>query len=203
MQAVNLYLPEFQPTKEWLTAKSLCFSLLGMMLIFTAAAYVQHQQLSEFEQQIMVLEEQQVSSSDRIELYRKQAGLQDTKAIDDTILSLRKDIRQRQAVREFFLSKSLGNELGYSSRLRALSLSSPKTIALERFRFSRGDEFVELQGETSSPHNVAVFLDELSADSRYENAVFGALSIVEDKHIHRFNIGFEALFQSSLSGEGL
>ena len=71
IQQVNLYLSELKPAKEWLTANSLMFSVVGVIGIYIAFYFIAIANLETLEQQVIVLENQQIVAKQQLDIFTK------------------------------------------------------------------------------------------------------------------------------------
>jgi len=197
MQNVNLYLPELRPKKEWMTAWTAVMLVPGFCVLMMAAFIIDSYELDRFEQSIIVLETQQAAQSQRIAAIKARIPSGLSAKLDREVEELRETLRNRMLVNDVIAGQSLGNDNGYYARLNALAATTPKSISLKHFQFSKGAAFVEIEGETRSPESIAVFIEALKQRDSFNDAGFGALSVLESdkrKSMFQFSLGFESLF---------
>jgi Tfp pilus assembly protein PilN len=199
MQHVNLYVAELRPPQQWLSAKSLSVCVVGMLLIFGLAAFVQSRNLQDYQQQVELLENQLIEATGRLDKYKDGAGNASADRLKNRVAVIKNEINQRNVVKTFFQSQKLGNDSGYAGRMMVLANETPRSIALQRIRFSEGASRVELQGLTQDPAEVARMLADIQNQDEFEDSKFGVLTMSgTGKSNHHFALGFESLFDRYL-----
>jgi hypothetical protein len=202
MQHVNLYVPELRPPQQWISAKSFAISVVGMLLIFGLAVFVQSRNLNDYQQQVELLEMQVIEASGRLEKFKDGAGNPSADKLKNRVAVLKNEINQRQVVKAFFLSQKLGNDSGYADRMMVLASETPRTVSLQRIRFSEGANKVEMLGVTRVPSDVASLLADIQDESEFDGSRFGVLSMSgAGGNTHEFSLGFESLFERYLGAK--
>ena len=202
MQQVNLYLPEFRPRQEWITARALALTALGVILVMVFSALLAKTRLDRYEQTILVLEQQQEQARARVEAIKSRANPGDAASLDAQMARLRESINTRLVVSDLIAGQSLGFDRGYSARLGVFAETVPEGFALDQFRFSGGAAKIELRGHSRNAANIAQFVAQLKNSEAFEEATFGRLSVAESKigqSVFSFSYGFEPVFDETLS----
>lgn len=197
MQNVNLYVPELRPKKEWLTARVLVSLSVGLLVMLVVASVVSHFQLEQYEQSIVHLESQRVAARKRVDDIKSRSSRGDVVKLEAQAQVLRQTINSRLLVNDLIVGQSLGNELGYSERLRIFAKNVPDALSLSHFRFSGGDAFVEISGQSRTPSVIADFVGILKSDPSFQSANFGNLTLSDHEKsqgVYDFSFGFEPLF---------
>lgn len=203
MQQVNLYLPEFRPKKEWLTLQNVTIAFGVYFVLLVVAYQVAQTDLENLEATLASKEDVIVRSEERLQKYNEMTKSINVVRIDEEIAQLRAEVLQRQHVSSVIEGQQLGNESGFSAQLMGLSRQSFNSIALERFRLSRGGAYLEMQGVTKSPSDVAFYVEKLRTEASFERVGLGALSVGESEKSsdYSFALGFDSMYQAALKRE--
>lgn len=176
-QEVNLYLPQLQPTVDYLSVTVVArgIILLVLMLLMTVCFDIyQNYQLRddiELRQTSIDLLQQQITS------VKKQLPKSQKIRLDREIRALGVEIKRRQAISRLIDGQSIGNTEGFSEQLSMLSQKSSKKISLTQFGLSVGGDVVSLAGETRAPESVPAYIDRLRQSDSFSSSVFGPMSI--------------------------
>jgi len=176
-QEVNLYLPQLQPTVDYLSVAVVTrgIVLLVLMLVMTACFdlyqnYQLHDDLELRQTSIDSLQQQIIS-------VKKQLPKSQKIRLDREIRALGVEIKRRQAISRLIDGQSIGNTEGFSEQLSMLSQKSSKKISLSQFGLSVGGGVVSLAGETRAPESVPAYIDRLRQSDSFSSSVFGPMSI--------------------------
>lgn len=206
MQQVNLYLPELRPTREWLTANTVVFSVIGMVVILALVQITVTGSLKSFESNLVVIENQQVASAARVEKLKNSPLSSNRVVLEQRIEQLRTAIKSREFVGLIIEDQNLGNSEGFAAAMTGLARQSSDSIALSRIRFSAGGDAVELAGEIKRPEDIPLYLQRIQTEKSFFHSRFGLLSVAQEKNSrtgHKFSLGFESLFEETATGGSL
>lgn len=177
MQSINLYLPEFRPKLNPLSARFLLI-LAGMyllvMVLFQCQLWLEKKNLiqksDKLNKELTVVEKQ------LDELKKVPKGL-DKAQVEAALATAQESIR----IREYALNKLnnglLGNENGFSTALLALSRHALADIVLTEFAFLQGGMQVELAGVTKRNSAVPEYVHKLQSEIFFKNSDFGSLTL--------------------------
>ena len=200
MQQVNLYLPELRPRREWLTLQTVAISLVVYFFVMLLTLKVSSDDVENLQQIVKAKEDAKVASEQRLEKYRTMSKSINVARMDQEIAQLRAEVAARQQIRSVIEGQRLGNEAGFSENLKGLARHSLSTIALKRIRLSHGGDYVELQGETLSPDDIAYYIELLQKEKSFAFSRFGSLSLGKSKKTsrHDFALGFDSMYQVAI-----
>lgn len=199
IQQVNLYLPELQPSKEWLTANTILFSGLGFMALMFIAQLVLSVQLSFYEKQVVMIEDQKAQATDRLTKVSNMPKPVNSLQLDEEVRKLRVVVDNREQVQAIIGYQNLGNAVGFSKAMEAIARQSSRHIALEKFRLSRGGYLAEMDGQTLKPESIPLYLKKLREATSFANTRFGLLTLENQStqtnsgQLVRFTSGYENL----------
>lgn len=198
MQQINLYVPELRPKKEWMTAKTLLTLVVGFSVLMLFSVLINRHQLSNYQLQVERLEHQKLLGERSLAEIKSKNPSQVGAKLDLEVQDLRARVHQRIQVSDLIGRQNLGNNRGYSQRMTALANEVPDSMSLYQFRFSQGEAFVEMQGESKQAAPIVEIVSELKQGAEFGSAIFGTLSIHEQsqKNRFRFSYGFDPLFES-------
>lgn len=192
MQSVNLYLPQYRPRREWL---SLQYSLIGFAIFLAVLIGMQlHKghQVNELNEQVAALELRESTLKQQIDELKKKTLSSDQHRLQKQAQGLRMAIDNRNAIKKIISGSSMGNQQGFSQHLYALGDKRPQDLVVNRFMLTRGGDYIELEGVTSNPSSVPLYVHQLQQSPVFSIAKFGLLSIKES--------GEQAHFRLSGSG---
>lgn len=206
MQQINLYLPELQPSKEWLTANTILFSSLGFMVLMLIAQIIINIQLSHYEEQVAMIEEQQAQATERLTKVSSIPKPVSSQKLADQIKKMRIGVKNREQVRAIIGDQNLGNATGFSMAMEAIARQSSTDISLEKFRLSRGGQLAEMGGLTVRPESIPLYLKKLGREPSFTSTRFGLLSLLSgqrspksigNKSIIHFLSGYENILSTA------
>jgi len=200
MQQVNLFLPEFRPKKEWLTAASLASVVIGVIVLFIVFHLLAMNNLQRLKAQVMELENRQVVAQNQLDSMKARAKPFQDNQLDSQLKYLRAALKSRRQVEQIIASQNLGNAAGFSVPMEALARHSFDSIALERIRLSRGGKYLQFKGYTRQPEDVASYVQRLQEDESFSYTRFGLLTLgkKEAAREHSFSLGFESAYDVAL-----
>ncbi len=181
MQHVNLYLPEFRPSRDPLRAVHMLWGLLGtflLLLLVSFYAQTQHQHLS---QQLIQAQQANDALTAQLKILTPQKPSQTTAEADVKIQQLQSALQRRQRILAMISSQNLGNSDGFSAQLRTLAQASLNTISLDAFSLQNGGTYAELSGKARSAEQIPLYLQKLREDPSFAHVRFGVLNMERDK----------------------
>ena len=204
MQQVNLYLPEFRPRKDWLTASSIVGAAAFVFILMVFYIVTLKNAVEEIKSNVAVLEQQKETIQSRVEQIKNIPRAALSESLDSKIESLNYGIRKRQEVSLIIKKQNLGNAYGFSSMMESLARKYSPEISLSHIRVSRGGKFVEFSGATRVADAVPEYIRNLQNEESFLNVGFGLVSIHKAKEFsrdHTFSVGFEPVY-SQVKEEG-
>lgn len=180
MQQVNLYLPEFQPRRVWLSLPQMlaatvaAAALLVILALFSAAHTRQLTSTLDTErQQLQALQERVAALTAELPARR---GLN----IEEQLAQLRADVARREQILQLITRQNLGNAEGFSEQLVSLSRHVPEDLALSGFSLQSGGQYAELAGRVRAPEVVPRYLERLRTDQSFFSVGFGVLEVARE-----------------------
>ncbi|PCK08362.1 MAG: hypothetical protein COA42_09610 [Alteromonadaceae bacterium] len=198
MQEVNLYLPEFFPTSDWLSAKNLVSVVLALIAVLSISAWHQNENIEQYQLELAALEAQQKLLSKSVEALKSAPRIDEDARLQLQIVRLEYDIQSLKMVQSSMLAQSPGNDVGFSPILHTLAEQSLASLALQRIRISHNGKRLDLQGVTRQAGDVPLYLSALQAEVSMSSVEFGLLSMNLQKAFagrYQFALGFESLYQ--------
>lgn len=188
MQSINLYLPEYRPKREWLSLRG---SLIGFALFLVAMIAMhlnQSQNLRHLTEQVVLLQQQESTIKQQADELKNRASSSNKQLLKQQIDSLRAAIANRNAIKQVMSGNSLGNQEGFSQHMYVLGEKRVDDLVINRFAFTRGGEYVELEGHTRKPSSVPLYVHELQQTPVFSRAKFGFLTINDEGGLARFRL---------------
>jgi hypothetical protein len=177
MQQINLYLPEFRPKVELLSAERAA-ALLGILLVVLIAAQIlQVRELNVMRSTAVDLETQQLALKQTADQLKKAPKPSSDPALEQEIERLRGAIQNREGVAGIITSRSMGNDTGFSRHLIALGRHKVDGVALRNFTLDSGGAFLRLEGVSQKAELVPLYVSQLQADENFNQTKFGNLTL--------------------------
>lgn len=203
MQSINLYLPEYRPKREWLSLRGSLIGLALFLVAMMAMHWNQSLNLQQLTEQVALLQQQESSVKQQVEELKNRASRSNKQVLKQQIDSLRAAIANRNAIKQVMSGNSLGNQEGFSQHMYVLGEKRVDDLVINRFAITHGGEYVELEGFTSKPSSVPLYIHELQQVYVFSRAKFGFLSIQEDGGAARFRLsGAGAMLGETLRRHG-
>lgn len=178
MQQINLYLPEFKPQRDWFSTTYLAVSVVVVVLIFMGLLVQQRVHLASLGTQVSILEARSKDLAAQVEDLKQQPDVSEQRQrLEQDLARTRTAIRNRENILIVMEGENLGNQIGFSQHLAALSRQLPSEMALERFAFYRGGLQVHLAGETGIPEHVPLYLSRLQQEPVFGMSDFGNMRL--------------------------
>lgn len=180
MQQVNLYLPEFQPRRVWLSLAQMLWTLAAVVVLLLALSLWSSAYTRSLEGQL---------SSERADLEALQQQVQQLTAelptrrgatVEEQMARLRQEIQRREQILQLMSQQKLGNADGFSGQLVSLSRHALDDVALSGFSLQSGGRYVELAGRVRKPELVPLYLQQLRQDQSFAEVAFGVLDVARE-----------------------
>jgi Tfp pilus assembly protein PilN len=177
MQQINLYLPEFRPKVEMLSAERSATLLAVLLMLLVGLQVFRASEMSAAESVAAELESQQQKLKEQAAILKKAPKPVKDAALEREIEQLREAIRNREGVAGIIASRSLGNDIGFSHHLVALGQRKVDGVSLEEFSLQAGGAFLRLSGLSQKPELVPLYVSQLQNDDHFKTTKFGYLSL--------------------------
>lgn len=177
MQKINLYLPEFRPKREVMSALN---SVAALVLVFTVCTYIHISTVADLGRMKVIVEDLEAESkalNERMAVLKKTPRGEGRGRIERKINMARKAIENRNKITEVMTGKSLGNDSGFSSYMKALSEFSVDGIFLQHFSITHGGQYARFRGISKKPELVPLYISQLRKDSVFNTTKFGYLTM--------------------------
>lgn len=177
-QQVNLYLPEFRPRNDWMTAARLLLlmaAVAGLVALLSAVDYGRRYLLQQEMAEVSAILSEQTRVTEQIE--RTLASRATDPRLLDEIATREANLAQMESTLEILRTLSLGNLNGFSEHLQNLSQASMEGLWLTDIDIREGGTTATLQGFAEDSAMVSAFVERLSAGwSRNEGWRFNRFS---------------------------
>jgi len=177
MQQINLYLPEFRPQTDWLSAEKVALVLGAFLAILLSIQLVQARQLSGLQKAVLALETEQKAKKLEADALKNAPRPAKDPALEIEIERLRQAIQNRERASTILAQRSMGNDSGFSQHLVALGRQKVEGVSLQNFALQSGGAFVRLEGVSTKPELVPLYISQLQQDQHFASAKFGYLSM--------------------------
>ena len=164
IQQINLYLPEFQPNREYVSAirvLQLAALVILVMAVMSASNFLKTRSLTA---DIQVAQEQLAAQTVITNQLQQDLAL---RASDPALVEELSDREQRLAesreILEFLRSTNLGNIRGFSEYVKDVSRASFDGLWLTQFNFLNGGQDVYLKGIAQQSAMVPDYISRLGS----------------------------------------
>ena len=181
MQQINLYLPEFRPSREPLRAVHMLWILVAIAAILGLFSIYTHSQHEKLLVELADAQQQQKTLQSQLQLLTQQKPVQAGINSDAKLLQLQHSLQRRQRILAAISSQHLGNQKGFSAQLTTLATASLNTISLETFSLQKGGTYAEFTGKARTADQIPLYLQKLRANESFANVGFGVLNVERDK----------------------
>ncbi|MES2824436.1 MAG: MSHA biogenesis protein MshI [Pseudomonadota bacterium] len=181
MQQINLYLPEFRPSRDSMRAVHMVWGLLAifiLLLMVSAYTIYQHSLLRE---PLAKAQQEQQKLHAQLQNMATQKPTQSAADLDINIQQLQHELQRRKQILAMISSQNLGNDKGFSAQLSTLAQASLNTISLETFSLQNGGTYAELSGKASSADQIPLYLQKLRADPSFAQVGFGVMNVTRSE----------------------
>ncbi|MBB3168767.1 hypothetical protein [Simiduia aestuariiviva] len=180
-QQINLYLPELQPSKELLTAKSAVGVLIFAVVLCLGLSALDIFENQHQKQKLQALRADFDAGQQRMTevlaaLPRSQAAVLQ-KELDEQ----RAELARRERIYQLIQSQNLGNSDGFSGQLQALARQHQSVLSLSAFSLLQGGQKITMAGEAKIAEAVPQYLQRLQYEPAFAQAVFGNMMIERTK----------------------
>lgn len=177
MQQVNLYLPEFRPKVDPLSAERAAI-LLGLLIaVLTGFQFARVSDMNAARNLASDLEAQQLSLQQTSDELKKRPRAVRDAALELEAENLRDAITNREGVAGIISSRSMGNDSGFSRHLVAMGRHKLDGVALRDFTLDAGGAFLRLEGVSQKAELVPLYVSHLQADENFSRTKFGYLTL--------------------------
>lgn len=163
-QQINLYLPEFRPRRDWLTAVRLLTLLLGLCVLIALLSGVDYWRRYALQQDLSAL---QAQLADQTRVTERIESTLASRATDQSLLSeveaREESLAQLNGTLTTLRSVSQGNLTGFSEHMKNLSSASFEGLWLSSIAISNGGNKAILEGHALESSMVPRFIDRLTA----------------------------------------
>lgn len=188
MQQINLYLPEFRPRREWITAKNSAIALGLLLLTLTGVSVSSLINESAFAAEVASLKAQNDQLQAELNTLKSKPDGQEKKQLEQQIQTARAALSNRQRLAQVLEGESLGNTQGFSAQMLALSETVPAKLSVSQFSFAKGGRLLTMRGQSVAPDTVAAYLAGLRGHTAFAGAQFGQLQVAAEGGLFRFAV---------------
>lgn len=188
MQQVNLYQSQFKPKLIILPAQQLLLiASLPIIIFIIVSLYLSHKQqlstdLLQQQQHQVQLEQQRLTSVKQQLESRKQNPLLVTELKD-----LQQQLKNKQVLLDHLSNQKLGNQIGFSSTLTALSKQHIEELWLTQFSLLNSGQFIALQGTALTSQLIPEYIDKLAESTQFQGKNFSVFQLKKHKDSPYFN----------------
>lgn len=177
MQQINLYLPEFRPKVDLLSAERAAILLAVLLVLLIGLQGFRASEMNAAESIAVELEGRQQNLKEQADTLKKAPKPVKDAGLEREIEQLREAIRNREGVAGIIASRSLGNDTGFSRHLVALGQRKVEGVSLQEFTLQSGGAFLRLSGVSQKPELVPLYVSQLQNDEHFTTTKFGYLSL--------------------------
>lgn len=177
MQQINLYLPEFRPKVDLLSAERAAILLAVLLVLLIGLQGFRASEMNAAEAIAVELEGRQQNLKEQADTLKKAPKPVKDAGLEREIEQLREAIRNREGVAGIIASRSLGNDTGFSRHLVALGQRKVEGVSLQEFTLQSGGAFLRLSGVSQKPELVPLYVSQLQNDEHFTTTKFGYLSL--------------------------
>jgi len=200
-QEVNLYLPQLQPTVDYLSVAVVARGIVLLLFMLLMTVFFDVYQNQQLQGDIELRQTSIDSLQQQITHVKKQLPKSQAIRLDREIRALGVEIKRRQAISRLIDGQSIGNTEGFSEQLSMLSQKSSTKISLTQFGLSAGGDVVSLVGETRTPESVPAYIDRLRQSDSFSTSVFGPMSIFRQNSSALLNFSLNQKDESGAPNE--
>jgi len=200
-QEVNLYLPQLQPTVDYLSVAVVARGIVLLLFMLLMTVFFDVYQNQQLQGDIELRQTSIDSLQQQITHVKKQLPKSQAIRLDREIRALGVEIKRRQAISRLIDGQSIGNTEGFSEQLSMLSQKSSEKISLTQFGLSVGGDVVSLAGETRAPESVPAYIDRLRQSDSFSSSVFGPMSIFRQNSSALLNFSLNQKDESGAPNE--
>lgn len=164
IQQINLYLPEFRPSREFIRAirvLQLAVVVILVMVVMTATNYLKTRNLKADLQLAQTQLSEQVAITSQLQ--RDLASRASDPALVEELADREQGLAESKEMLQFLRGTNLGNITGFSEYIKDLSRASFDGLWLTQFNLLNGGQNVYLKGITQQSAMVPDFVNRLAA----------------------------------------
>ena len=177
LQQINLYLPEFMPEKGAFNFVAMLYAWAGILVFLGLVQLWGWNQTQNARERLAAIEEEQVRVLQQLKNLREATPRESKAQMQTKIEQAEAAVKQRQQLLDIMKVRNIGNTDGFSGFLISLSRQHMEGLALERFSFLKGGDYVELSGWTYKPELVPDYIRRLQEEDSFGETRFGEMSI--------------------------
>lgn len=186
VQLINLYLPEFRPKREVITALNSGIAVLLFIFMLGFIHMSKTKELKLLELRVGNLNQESTSLQESVAILKNTPIGGDRKRLERKIERVRAAIENRNQIKKIMSGQSLGNEFGFSRYLDALSSFADKGLYLDEFNLRQGGRFAQISGVSKKSESVPLYISRLQGGSIFADTKFGLLNIEKQGSHVRF-----------------
>jgi hypothetical protein len=191
MQQINLYQSQFRPKQIILPARQFLLIAFVMIAIFCVlSAYLHFEQISQ--QAIVTNQQEQLAKKETrlIALREQLAKYEENPLLKAELASLQQTYEENQDILDYLKNEQLGNQIGFSSTLEALSEQHISGLWLNQFSLLNAGQHTALNGQTSDATKVPEYIDSLGRSEQFNGKTFSVFQLQQPEQ--------DSLFQFKL-----
>lgn len=147
MQQVNLYLPEFRPQQDWLSAGNLLRAVVALVLVLALLSAWDRWRLSGIDGERIAIQAELATLTRETEALEREIAQRGASPQQQRELETRQaQLRQSRDMLGFLQATTLGNNIGFSGHLIDLSRASFEGLWLTEIALRDGGRIVYLEG---------------------------------------------------------
>ena len=164
IQQVNLYLPEFKPSREFVNAVRV-LQLASFVLLVMAVMWVNNSiKISILRSDIQTTQSQLTAQAEITnQLQQNLARRASDPALVEELAKREQALAESREMLEFLRGTNLGNITGFSEYVKDVSRATSEGLWLTQFDFLNGGENVYLKGIAQQSAMVPEFINRLAA----------------------------------------
>ena len=177
-QQINLYDPQLQRQREWLTATNLALTSVVLLLIVLVAGAWVRTTAGKLEAEAALLEPQAKALQDQLPLLGQQLSARKPDArLEQQLAELKAQESSRVAILGL-LQKGLGpGAVSFAEYLRGFARQTPSGLWLTGFAVAGDGTGMEIQGRTTNPVLIPEYIKRLTGEKAFHGRAFAALQL--------------------------
>lgn len=203
MQQINLYVSELRPRKDWFSSKYLTVVFIGFLTVLLLGNFIKSREVSALEDELN--EKQLVLRALEIELEKSKLQPQQSSRaeIQKNIQLLQRKIGARERLSALIKGQAIDDNFSFHSAMISMAKNATSKVSIERFTFSKGGKYIEMNGEGARSYDVPIYLNNLRKDKVFGSSRFGLISIGNIKKSGNvdFSVGQDGSPSFGLRGE--
>ncbi len=192
LQQIDLYLPEFRPSREPLRATQLTVIAVAALVLMLLTSLWQWWSNSQLQADYTALQAQTSQLRAQAEQLRGLQPKSESESLSAEITRLQAEVVHRQKIRHLISEQDVGNSAGFSAHFEAMSRQHLRSLSLQSFSLREGGGYVELEGLVRRADQIPLLLRRLRKEPAFESVRFGVLNIErseEDDRALQFTLG--------------